>query len=78
LFLHIQIADEAQLFDGILDCVGEAGRSTKLLRENGGIVSIATAPTVEALRTWVQQSHIDASQITIGVKYGMLLSTANC
>lgn len=67
-------SDEAELFDAILDCVGEAKRCVGLLRKGGTLVSILSGPTQLALTTWLQESRIDPARITFGVQ-GFLLSS---
>jgi len=65
--------NEAELFDIILDCVGEASRCVSLLRPGGGLCSILSGVTVDALRTWMEEAHVDPATLTFGV-HGFLFS----
>lgn len=60
-------ADEAELFDAILDCTGEAAKCVPLLKRGGGLVSILAGPTQEALTTWLAEARMDPATITTGV-----------
>ena len=55
-------SDTEKLFDAIFDCTGEALKCGKLLREGGGICSILAAPDVEAIRDWIRNSEVEATQ----------------
>jgi len=53
-------------FDAIFDCVGDLYKTLPLLAEGGGVVSIDTAPTAEAVAEWVQESKPEG--VTFGVR----------
>ena len=48
--------EEAQRFDAIIDCSGEAAAlaAAPLLRRGGALCSISAAPTKEAVREWIR------------------------
>jgi NADPH:quinone reductase-like Zn-dependent oxidoreductase len=60
--------DEAELFDIVLDCTGDAARCVPLLRRGGGMCSILAGQTIEALRTWMEESRVDPCTMTFGVR----------
>jgi len=60
-------SDEAELFDAILDCTGEAARCVPLLKRGGALVSILAGPTQEALTTWMAEAKLDPANVTTGV-----------
>jgi len=67
--------DESKLFDFIFDTVGEAKKCPELLRKGGGLVSIATAPTIAGLKTFLDSSDTRSfHKITWGVE-GFLMSS---
>lgn len=73
-FEHVLAStDPEELFDMVLDCVGDASRCVSLLRHGGGMCSIAAGQTTESLRTWMKESHVDPSTMTFGVR-GFLTS----
>lgn len=66
--------DDAERFDAILDCMGDAKRCPPLLKSGGGLVSIAASPTVLCLREFLVASDTASFQhITFGVQ-GFLTS----
>ncbi|GBG24115.1 2-methylene-furan-3-one reductase [Hondaea fermentalgiana] len=68
-------SSQDDLFDAILDCTGEAAKCPSLLRDGGGLVSIAASPTVAALREFIEESDTRSfHKITFGVD-GFLHST---
>jgi len=63
---EVELKDEK--FDAIFDCTGEAKRCVSLLQEGGGLTSIQACPTVECVRTWVEEAKLNPEAITFGVR----------
>jgi len=66
-FENVLATDDMGLrFDAILDCTGEAAKCIGLLKSGGSLCSITHAPTVDALRTWINERPA-AMAMTLGV-----------
>jgi len=57
-------SQEADLFDAVLDCTGEATRCVSLVKSGGGLCSILVGATIDCLRTWMDEARLDPSVVT--------------
>ena len=61
-----------KFFDAIIDCTGEAWKCIHLLKKGGGMCSITTGPTIEAMRIWLNGAgsspHDGAPTMAFGIQ----------
>ncbi|EKX54158.1 hypothetical protein GUITHDRAFT_63902 [Guillardia theta CCMP2712] len=63
-----KLEEEGCSFDVVLDCVGDAKRCARLLKEGGSLCSIVAGGTQDALLTWLDDARVDPRSITMGVE----------
>jgi NADPH:quinone reductase-like Zn-dependent oxidoreductase len=63
--------EDDKKFDAIVDCTGEAWKCIKLLKKGGGICSITTGPTIEAMRIWLNGAGADPNDGAPSIAFGV-------